>query len=485
MKRTFKTVDYAQALDLTVRLGDCLPPDHLARFVVDSVAQLDLSALYGRYGTRGGEPYAPEVLLGLLLYGYATGVFSSRKIERATSEAVPFRFIAGNLHPDHDTLASFRRTFLPELKDLFVQVLLLAQEAGVLKLGTISLDGTKVHADASKHHAVSYKRLLEVEAKLRSEVEELFTLSEQSEQPEVPDGLVVRDEMARREDRLARLAQAKAVLQARAAERLAAEQAEYEARMAQRAERERTTGRRSGGRPPTPPVPGPRDSDQYNFTDPESRIMKNPTDAAFEQDYNAQVAVDQGSLLIVGWALSNHPNDSQEAEPTLAAIPCALGTPEAAALDTGYSGPATVAACAKRNIEPYIATGRDPHHPSWQQRFAPLPDPPPEEASAQVKMAYKLRTALGKAIYGARKCTVEPVIGIIKEVLGFRQFSLRGTAAAAGEWCLVCFAFNLKRFHTLSRSSRGDGSLLPAHSVALSDPVLPVTALCSGALART
>jgi len=178
MKRTFKTVDYDQALDLTVRLGDCLPPDHLARFVVDSVAQLDLSALYAHYGTRGGEPYAPEVLLGLLLYGYATGVFSSRKIERATYEAVPFRFIAGNLHPDHDTLATFRRTFLPELKDLFVQVLLLAQEAGVLKLGTISLDGTKIHADASKHSAVSYKRLLEVEAQLRSEVEELFVLSE-------------------------------------------------------------------------------------------------------------------------------------------------------------------------------------------------------------------------------------------------------------------------------------------------------------------
>jgi len=141
-------VNYEQALELTVRLGDCLPPDHLARFVVDSVAQLDLTALYAQYGTRGGEPYAPEVLLGLLLYGYATGVFSSRKIERATYETVPFRFIAGNLHPDHDTLATFRRTFLPELKDLFVQVLLLAQEAGVLKLGTISLDGTKVHADA-------------------------------------------------------------------------------------------------------------------------------------------------------------------------------------------------------------------------------------------------------------------------------------------------------------------------------------------------
>src|SRR5438128_11646808 len=450
MSRTFKTVNYDQALDLTVRLGDCLPPDHLARFVVDSVAQLDLSTLYANSGTRGGEPYAPEVLLGLLLYGYATGVFSSRKIERATYEGVPFRFIAGNLHPDHDTLATFRRTFLPELKELFVQVLLLAQEAGVLKLGTISLDGTKVHADASKRKALSYKRLLEVETQLRAEVDELFVLSEQLDQREIPDGLVVREEIARREDRLARLAKAKAVLEARAQERTAAEQADYEAKLAQRAERERTTGRRPGGRPPSPPVPGPRDGDQYNFTDPESRIMKNPTDAGFEQDYNAQVAVDQGSLLIVGYALSNHPNDSQEAEPILQAIPSAIGTPEAAALDAGYFGPATLTACARRGIEPYIATGRDPHHPSWHQRFSSLPDSPPEDASALVKMAYKLKTTLGKAIYGARKCTVEPVIGIIKEVLGFRQFSLRGTQAAAGEWCLVCLAFNLKRFHTLS-----------------------------------
>src|SRR5947199_5526050 len=450
MKRTFKTVNYEQALDLTVRLGDCLPPEHLARFVVDSVALLDLSALYAHYGSRGGEPYAPEVLLGLLFYGYATGVFSSRKIERATYEAVPFRLMAGNQQPDNDTLATLRRTYLRELKELFVQVLLLAQEAGVLKLRTISLDGTKIHADASKHNAVSYKRLLELETQLRAEIEELFRLSEQSDQPDIPDGLVVREEMARREDRLARLAEAKAVLQARATERLAAEQAEYETKLAQRAERERTTGRRSGGRPPTPPVPGPRDGDQYNFTDPQSRIMKNPTDAAFEQDYNAQVAVDQGSLLIVGWALSNHPNDSQEAEPTLAAIPWGIGMPEAAALDAGYSGPATLTACEKRGIEPYIATGRDPHHPSWQQRFAPLPDPPPQDASVQVKMAYKLKTALGKAIYGARKCTVEPVIGIIKEVLGCRQFSLRGTQATAGAWCMDCVAFNFKRFHILS-----------------------------------
>ena len=449
MSRRFKTADYAATLEVTVRLGDCLPPEHLARFVVDAIAQMDLSAIYARYSERGGEAYAPEILVGLLFYGYATGVFSSRKIERATFESIPFRYIAGDRHPDHDTIANFRKAFLADLKELFVQLLALAHLAEVLVLGAISGDGTKIHADASKSKAVSYQRLGEIEAHLRAEVEELFALSEQAEQEAVPAGLVVGDEIARREAYLARLAEAKAVLEARAAQRLAQEQTEYAAKLAQRAEKERTSGRRPGGRPPRPPTPGPRANDQYNFTGPESRIMKNPTDAGFAQDYNVHLAVDQASLLIVGTALSNHPNDTQEAEALLAAIPPAVGPPAAVALDTGYFGPATLDACARRGIEPYVATGRDPHHPSWRERFAPLPDPPPPDASPQVQMAYKLKTAVGKVIYGARKCTVEPVLGIIKEVLGFRQFSLRGVKAAAGEWCLVCLAFNLKRLHTL------------------------------------
>jgi transposase len=449
MSRKFKTADYDATLDVTVRLGDCLPPDHLARFVVDTIAQLDLSAIYTRYGARGGQPYAPEILLGLLFYGYATGVFSTRKIERATYETVPFRFIAGNLHPDHDTLATFRKTFLPELKELFVQVLLLAQVAGALKLGNISLDGTKIHADASKSKAVSYKHLLALEAHLRAEVDELFALSERVDQGELPDGLVVSDEIAIRQARLARLTEAKAVLEARAKERTALEQADYDAKLQQRAEKSRQTGRTPRGRAPKPPTPGPRDKDQYNFTDPQSRIMKHRSTEGFEQDYNAQIAVDQDSLLIVGETLSNHPTDQHEAEPTLSAIPPELGTPEAAAFDTGFFSAANIAACERLGIEPYIATGRDPHHPSWRERFAALPQPPAEDASPSVKMAYKLKTAIGKAIYGLRKCTVEPVIGIIKEVLGFRQFSLRGETAAAGEWCLVCLAFNLKRLHTL------------------------------------
>src|SRR5712692_9888377 len=450
MDRTFKTVDYQATLDVTVRLGDCLPSDHLARFVVDTISQLDLAAIYARYGARGGEPYAPEILLGLLFYGYATGVFSSRKIERATSESAPFRFIAGNLHPDHATLATFRKTFLPQLKGLFVQILLIAQEVGVLQLGRISLDGSKVHADASKSKAVSYQRLREIEKQLQTEVDELFVLGERADQGKLPDGLVVSDEIALRQARLARLAEAKVVLEARAKERDAAEQAEYQAKMREREEKARKGGGKPRGKPPTPPTPGPRAKDQYNFTDPDSRIMKNSTNQGFDQDYNAQVAVDQASFLIVGESLSNHPTDQAEAVPTVDSIPPELGQPEAAALDAGFFSTTNIAALERRGIAPYIATGRDAHHQSWRERFAAEPVPPPDDASPKVKMAYKLKTAIGKAIYAARKQTVEPVIGVIKDVLGFRQFSLRGLGAVAGEWCLVCLAFNLKRFHTLT-----------------------------------
>ena len=453
MSRTFRTADYVATLDLQVRLGDCLPPEHLARFVVDSIAQLDLSVLYARYGERGGDPYAPEVLLGLLFYGYATGVFSTRKIEQATYESAPFRFVAGNMHPDHDTLAAFRKAALPEIKGLCVQVLLLACLTGVLQLGRVSVDGTKLHADASKSKAVSYQRLRELEAQFQAEIEELFTLGEQADRAPLPDGLVVEQEIAFRQARLARLAEARAVLEGRAQERDEAEQAVYTAKLQAREERAERTGKLPRGRLPQPPVPGPRPKDQYNFTDPESRIMKNSRDQGVNQDYNAQVAVDQDSLLIVGDSLSNHPNDQAEAIPTLDAIASEVGTPEAAALDAGYFSTTNIDALLRRDIDPYIATGRDPHHPSWQERFAAEPAPPGPDASPTAHMAYKLRTACGQAIYSARKSTVEPVIGIIKEVLGFRQFSLRGLGAAAGEWSLVCLAWNLKRLHVLCKGA--------------------------------
>ena len=451
MARKFKKPKYEEMLKQTISLEEALPPNHLARFVVDVITQLDLSMIYAQYASTGGQPIAPEILLGLLFYGYANGVFSSRKIEKATYESIPFRYIAGGMHPDHDTIANFRKTFLAEIQELFVQILLLAQVAEVLKLGNISLDGSKIHADASKSKAVSYKRLTKLEAQLRQEVNELFELGEQADQGDLqlPEGLVIEDEIALREQRLANLAEAKAVLEARAQERYEAELAEYEAKQHEREEKSRKTGRKPRGRKPKPPQPGPRDKDQYNFTDPDSRIMKNNTNNGFDQHYNVQVAVEQESLLIVAPSLSNHPNDKKEAEPTLGAISPKVGKPKAAALDCGYFSKTNIAALEKLGIDAYIATGREPHHKSWRTFFEQMPDPPSEDASPKVKMAYKLQTEIGKAIYRLRKCTVEPVIGIIKEVLGFRQFSLRGLLSAAGEWCLVCLAFNLKRMHTL------------------------------------
>jgi transposase len=449
MTRKFKTADYEKTLALQITLRDVLPPDHLARFIVDVVSQLDLQPIYKKYSDQGAPPYAPEVLLGLLFYGYATGVFSSRKIERATYEVIPFRFIAGDMHPDHATIADFRKQNLAELKELFVQVLLIAQEMGHLQLGNVSLDGSKIHADASKSKAVSYKRLLAIEAYLQAEVNELFALAEAADGGQLPDEMNIEDEIERREQQLARLAEAKQVLEARAQARYEAEKADYEAKMQARKEKAAQKGGKPPGRPPNPPTPGPRAKDQYNFTDPESRIMKNANNSGFDQHYNVQVVVEHDSRLVVGNLLCNHPNDKQAALPTIDTVPSAVGQPQKANLDTGYFSENNVAGLTARGIDPYIATGRSPHHQGWRAYFLDNPTPQSKDVSIKEQMAYKLRTAIGKAIYRLRKSTVEPVIGIIKEVLGFRQFSLRGMFAADGEWTLVCLAYNLKRLHTL------------------------------------
>ena len=333
-------------------IDDCLPSDHLARFIVSMIAILDLSAIYVQYGPVGGEPYAPEVLLGLLIYGYATGVFSSRKIEQGTYESIPCRFIAGGLHPDHDTIANFRKTFLAEFVEVFVQVLVVAQTLGYLKLGNISLDGSKIHADASKSKAVSYGYLPQLEQRLRAEVAELVKLGQKADEADLPEGLNIGSEIAMRQERLLNLAQARAVLEARAQMRYELEQAEYEAKMQAREAQAKETGRKPRGRAPKPPVPGPRDKDQYNFTDPDSQIMKNSTNKGFDQHYNAQAAVEQQSLLIVAPTLSNHPVDTNEAIPTVEAIPAQLGKPSAAAMDRNYFSPANIKAFEARGIEP-------------------------------------------------------------------------------------------------------------------------------------
>ena len=447
-KRQFRHADYEATEKAQITLGEALPEEHLSRFIVSVVGLLDLSDLYGRYGSRGGMPYAPEVLLGLLLYGYATGTFSSRKLERATYESIPFRYIAGNMHPDHDTINQFRKDNLEILKGLFVQVLMLAYILGYVKLGNISIDGSKIHADASKSKAVSYGRILSMEKHLHQEIATLFALAEQAER-EQPDDFDIDNEIGRRRSKLANLAQAKAVIEAMARQRHAEEQAEYERKMAARQEKEARTGKKTKGRAPQPPKPGPRDKDQYNFTDPESRIMKNGNNKGFEQSYNAQAAVEHESRLIVGNTLSNHANDKQEGVPTVQAIPAQLGTPDAAAMDAGYFSPATIQAFESMGIDPYIAAGRESHHVDFLTLKEGEPEAPPDGADHKVKMLYKLRTEAGKAIYKLRKSTVEPVFGNVKEIMGFRQFSLRGLAAADGEWNLVCLAYNLKRLHVL------------------------------------
>jgi len=451
MSRKFRMPDYETTLNTPIQLGDALPAEHLARFVVEIITQLDLSKIYAGYAERGGEAIAPEVLLGLLFYGYATGEFSSRRIEKASYENLGFRYVGGGLHPDHDTIANFRTTFLAELEDLFVQILMLAQLGGKLKLGNISLDGSKMDADASKSHAVSYGRLIEMEAELRAEVGKLIEWGESADQGDIrlPEDLVVQDEITLRKERLENLAQAKAVLEARAKERYAVEKAEYDEKVREREAKTRKHRKRPRGREPKPPEAGPRDKDQYNFTDPESRIMKNSTNDGFDQHYNVQAAVDQDSLLIVATSLSNHPNDKREAEPTLDALAPRLGKPSAAALDNGFFSEHNILVFEKHGIEPYIATGREAHRKDLNTLLGNTLPVPPNDATPLEKMAYKLSTQIGQAIYRLRKCTVEPVIGIIKEVLGFRQFSLRGLKKVAGEWCLVCLAFNLKRLHIL------------------------------------
>ena len=340
----FRPVDRDTGFLMPPSVDEWLPERHLARFVVDVIASLDLRAMIGSYRGSGEASYHPTVLLGLLVYGYATGVFSSRKLERATYDSVAFRFIAANQNPDHDTIAAFRRRFLKEIEKLFVQVLMLAREMGVLKMGTVALDGTKIHANASRHSALSYEHAGKIEAQLQAEVAELMARAEAADQADLPDGMSLPEELARREQRLAEIARARAIIEARAKERHAREQAEYDAKMAAREAKAAATGKKPGGRPPAPPVADPGPTDQVNLTDEESRIMKVPG-GGFEQCYNAQAAVAAGSMLVVAVDVTQAPNDKQEIEPTLEkldALPKELGEVENLLADTGYFSAANV-----------------------------------------------------------------------------------------------------------------------------------------------
>ena len=432
-------------------LQDWLPEGHLARFVVEIVEQLDLRSLKETYAGKGSQPYNPEMLLALLFYGYATGVFSSRKLERSTYDSVAFRFVAANSHPDHDTIATFRRRFLPQLGELFVQILLIARQMNVLKLGSVSLDGSKVKANASRHKALSYEHACKLETQIKAEVAELLKKAEAADRADIPDGMSIPEELERREKRLSAIVAAKAEIERRAAERHSREQAAYEKKVAERAKKEQQTGKKAKGKQPKPPKSGPTAKDQVNLTDEESRIMP-VSGGGFEQAYNAQAGVDTISKLIVATHITQQPNDKLELKPTLenlAALPNDLGAVTELIADSGYFSETNIMACEAQEITPYIAVDHEHHNQPLWDRFRE-PPPLPDDADSVTRMKHRLRTKAGKAVYAQRKVTSEPVFGIIKAVMGFRSFLLRGCEAVEGEWNLVCMAWNIKRLHALA-----------------------------------
>jgi transposase/IS5 family transposase len=448
----FRAVDRGTAYLLPPSVDEWLPADHLARFVVEIVEQLDFSQLTLQYRGSGSEAYHPQMLAAVLLYGYATGTHSSRKIEQACYDSVAFRYIAANTHPDHDTLCAFRRRFLPQLQALFVQVLQIARQMKLLKLGTIALDGTKMHANASRHNALSHGRATQLEEQLKKEVAELLRRAEQTDKAEQAAPLDIPAELARRETRLSAIAAAKAEIERRAAERLAREQAEYAAKLAAREQKVKDSGKRPGGKPPEPPSGGVRPTDQVNLTDPESRIMPRSGGGGFEQSYNAHAAVDTDSMLIVATRLIDTPADARQVAPMieqLQRLPEELGTPDTLLGDAGFFSAANVQHCQGAGIEPLLARRRDQHYLPWYERLIE-PTPIAQSADALERMLHRLKTPAGRALYGLRKQTVEPVFGIIKQAMRFRQFLLRGKAKVTGEWQLVCLAYNLKRLHALA-----------------------------------
>jgi transposase len=462
MPARFVNIDHATPLLLPPDLRDWVSPDHMVHFVMDAVAALDLSAAHINERGTGKAQYPPSMMLGLLIYCYATGTFSSRRIETLTYENVAVRYLSADTHPDHDSICTFRRENKELLSSAFHQVIELAARARILRVGdlTVSIDGTKVLANASKHSAVSYGHCVEQMKLAEAQIAELLQKAEDADSSPLQDGLSIPAEIARREERLAKLREAKQAMEERAKERLVAERAEYEAKLAARQAKEESTGKKPAGKSPEPPQEGPRDKDQYNFTDPESRIMK--SGKGFEQCYNAQAAVDTATMLIVGQHVTDQANDKQQLVPTLAVVSPALGAVGKVLVDSGYYSESAVAEVEQShaNDQPsptvYAAMKRQRHGRSvaqLEERMDP-PAPPPDAPVAE-RMGHRLETKEGREIYGLRKQTVEPVFGIIKEVLGFRRFLLRGHEKVSLEWELVSTSYNLKRLFKLGMSFKG------------------------------
>ncbi|HUV70099.1 MAG TPA: IS1182 family transposase [Terracidiphilus sp.] len=453
MGKSFRADELNQSLLFPPSLHDWLPDNHLARFLADVVNALDLDAIYLSYNEkdgRGMSAYAPAMMVRVLLYGYATGIYSSRKIQAKSYDDVAFRFLSADEHPDHSTLAEFRKRHLHALAGLFTQALQLCVKAGLVKLGHVAIDGTKIKANASKHKAMSYGRMSETELRLKQEVEALLKQAEQTDAAEDAKygkdkrGDELPDELSRRESRLKKIQQAKAELEQEAAEKAEQERAEAEAKLAARKEKEEKTGKKPRGREPQIPGTGPAQPDakaQRNFTDSESRIMPDGANkGSFLQGYNAQAAVDSTAQVIVAAEITQQANDSRQLLPMLKQVEANMGRkPDVVSADAGYWSEANATDETVAGIDLHIATGRMKH----DQTMTTASGPPPESATPKQAMQHKLRTETGRAVYKRRKAIVEPVFGQIKEQRGFRRFSLRGLEKARAEWKLVCATANL------------------------------------------
>jgi transposase len=460
MAARFVNIDYDTPLFLPPNLRDWVAAGHLAHFILEAVAEMDLRQVRVNERGSGCPQYPPRMMLALLLYCYATGVFSSRRIERATYDSVPVRMMCGDTHPDHDTLCAFRRENKALLQETFVRVLELAQELKFLQVGqlTLAVDGTKVLANASKHAAVSYEHAGKTIRQLDLEVQELLAKAEQADSTPLEDGLTIPEEIQRRQERKAKLAAARAQIEARAQGRAAAEMAQYKAKLEERAG-QKDQGKKPRGPAPKEPSRQPRPGDQYNFTDPESRIMKAGSGPHFEQSYNAQAAVEVDSRLIVGERVSQAPNDKEQLAPTMAAVGPPVQSVAAVLTDSGFYSEAAVqavehnAAGHPTGTTVYAAMEKKEHHRTvGDLEKKEEPAAPAAGAGMAEVMQHRLQTAAGKAKYKLRQQTVEPVFGIIKSVLGLRQFLLRGIEKVGLEWKWVCLAYNFKRLHRMAQS---------------------------------
>jgi transposase len=455
MSARFVNLDRQTPMFLPCDLREWLPADHLVHFLLDAVEQIPTGHFRVNHRGTGSEQYPPTMMLALLIYCYATGRFGSRTIEAATHSDVAVRYLCANHHPDHDSICVFRTANRAAFQAAFVTVLQLAQQLRLTRVGTVSVDGTKVPANASKHAAVSYQRAGELIAQLQLEVQALVTRAEQADTREAKETLDIPAELTRRQTRLAALQQARQVIAARAKELAAAQQVEHQAKVAQR-QAQRAAGKKPRGPEPQLPSEVPDPKAQYNFTDPESRIMKAGNGQHFEQAYNAQAAVDE-AMFIVGQRVSDAPNDKQELVATVQAIsPVVAGDVQAVLADSGFYSAAAVQTVEQKSdgtpsgLTVYVAVTKQSHHKTVEDLLPP-PEPAPlsAEATPKEKMAHRLQTSVGKTLYKLRKQTVEPVFGIIKAVLGFRQFLLRGREKVSLEWLLVCVSYNFKRLFTL------------------------------------